>query len=77
MIAGNGGDVLHAYPATTTTFTGRTIGGAGVTEGDLYTDFGFTTMDWTGDSWTAIARDVNGTPVMTCQVANLALKCVK
>lgn len=75
MIAGNSGDVLQAYPATTTSFTGRTIAGATVTEGNLYKDFGFTTMEWTGTDWTAIARDVNGSPVMTCVIGNAQVKC--
>lgn len=75
MIAGNGGDVLQAYAATTTGFTGMTIGGAGVTDSRLYKDFGFTTMEWTGDSWAATARDVYGTPVMNCTVANSAIAC--
>jgi hypothetical protein len=75
MIAGNGGDTLIAYPAATTTFTGQTIAGAAVTEGNLYKDFGFTTMDWTGTEWAAISRDVNGTPVMNCTVGDAAIRC--
>ncbi len=75
MIAGNGGDVLQAYAATVTDFNGRQIGNATVTGSALYKDFGFTTMDWTGDSWTAIARDVFGAAVTTCKVGGGTIQC--
>ena len=75
MVAGNGGDVLQAYAATVTDFNGRQIGGATVTDSAIYKDFGFTTMDWTGDSWTAISRDIFGAAVITCKVGGGSIQC--
>ena len=75
ILIGNGGDFLQAYPAAVTNFNGMTVGGAMVTDSALFKDFGFTTFDWNGDTWSIVSRDPSGAPVFNCTLAALAIPC--
>lgn len=75
MIAGNSGDLLQAYSASTTNFNGMSVGNATVTDSALYKDFGFTTWTWDGTNWSAVARNTAGDPMFNCQLGPKALSC--
>jgi hypothetical protein len=74
-VSGNAGDWLDArfpspFPASATPAPGAVV--AGIVARSA---FGFMTMERAGASWTMVARDINGTPVTLCKLAEKKIRC--
>lgn len=73
LVAGNSATLLD--PPITSQLTGRTIDGATVSTSAVLAQFGFVTMEATGNEWTMTIRDVKGRAMSVCNWNQNNLTC--
>jgi hypothetical protein len=73
LVVGNGGTALD--PNVQTPLIGLQIAGATVSDGTVIDEFGYMTIERTGDAWVGTLRDVDGMPLLTCALLAGAVEC--
>jgi hypothetical protein len=73
FVVGNSGTLRIPVPKGS--LPGLQVSGGAVAAGRVLEPFGFLTLEATAGGWQAVARDVNGKPLLQCTLKGRALAC--